>query len=187
MALQQYYNAFGLIVPLRKAIFKPEYMEKWKSTHEMVVAAPVSPTGYPDTGAGRYSKGLPYEEWYKFNIAQRVHGNSVEHLVHSIPLLLLSGIFYPKFITFLGITMVAGREAYMNGYLREGPDSSTREFGAMTINLSEILIIGFLMGVGVWRGFLRKPILGLKTLKIRRKSLMQHHIDEVIKKDQGKY
>ena len=98
LAWQQYYHAFGIVVPLRRMIFNEEFMAKFKETHKITFTTTPSPLGYPDSGAGRYSKSLPYENWYKFNIAQRVHGNSIEHLNHMIPILLLSGLFYPKIV-----------------------------------------------------------------------------------------
>mmetsp|Transcript_17002 Transcript_17002/g.16690 ORF Transcript_17002/g.16690 Transcript_17002/m.16690 type:complete len:108 (-) Transcript_17002:329-652(-) len=89
LAGQQYYNAFSLVGPLRKMIFKETFMKNFEESHKMVFNTPPSPFGYPDMGAGRYSRMLPYQEWYKFNVVQRIHGNSVEHLSHCIPLMML--------------------------------------------------------------------------------------------------
>ena len=85
LAWQQYYHGFGIVVPLRKKIFNSNFMKEFKEMHQSVFKTDPSPMGYPDSGAGRYSRALGYEEWYKFNCAQRVHHNSIEHLNHGIP------------------------------------------------------------------------------------------------------
>lgn len=72
--------------------------------------------GYPDMGAGYYSKQLPYKDWMEFNIAQRIHGNSIEHLSWMLPMFLLLGVFRPRSTLALGGVIVTGRELYRMGY-----------------------------------------------------------------------
>ena len=104
--------------------------------------------GYPDMGAGRYSRKLPYADWFKFNCAQRIHMNSIEHLAWSIPVLLVGGMFLPKFCALMGATVLVGRELYRYGYMTEdGPNSWIREAGAIPLNVAELMLmlsIGFL-------------------------------------------
>jgi hypothetical protein len=45
--------------------------------HKLVTGLDIEKGGYPDMGNGRYSAKLPYQEWYRFNNAQRVHNNFV--------------------------------------------------------------------------------------------------------------
>ena len=51
--------------------------------------APTPKMGYPDQGAGLYARDLPYNQWYRFNIHQRIHSNSLENLSWFLPLLFI--------------------------------------------------------------------------------------------------
>ena len=98
--------------------------------------------GYPDSGSGFYSKKLPYKDWFQFNCAQRIHGNSIEHLSWLLPLVLISGIFRPKTTSFLTMIIISGRELYRAGYLsKDGPNSKIRELGAYPLNIAGIILI----------------------------------------------
>ena len=103
----------------------------------------VLPTmGYPDMGAGRYSKMLSYGDWFRFNCSQRVHANSIEHLAWSLPMLLIGGLFFPRLATGLGSTILVGRELYRFGYMSpDGPNSHIREAGAIPLNIAEIIML----------------------------------------------
>ena len=67
LALQHYYSGFGIIVPLRKQIFKREFMGQFDPNHKAYFNTEGSPYGYPDNGAGLYSKQLSYYNWYRLN------------------------------------------------------------------------------------------------------------------------
>ena len=98
--------------------------------------------GYPDTGAGKYSKLLPYGDWYRFNCAQRIHMNSIEHLSWSLPLLLVGGLFMPRVFGVMGATVIIGRELYRYGYMtNDGPNSRIREAGAIPLNAAEFFMM----------------------------------------------
>ena len=102
--------------------------------------------GYPDIGAGWFSKKLEYKEWYKLNNAQRIHNNSIEHMPAIMPLVLLGGIFRPRFTLALTSVVIAGRCLYTAGYMsNEGPNSKIREMGAIPLNVAEICLI---LGLG---------------------------------------
>jgi len=102
--------------------------------------------GYPDIGAGWFSKKLEYKEWYKLNNAQRIHNNSIEHMPAIMPLVLLGGIFRPRFTLALTSVVIAGRCLYTAGYMsKEGPNSKIREMGAIPLNVAEICLI---LGLG---------------------------------------
>ncbi len=104
-------------------------------------------------GAGIFSKKLPYYDWYKFNCAQRIHANSIEHLAWSIPLLLIGGLFIPRFSAGLGTVVLFGRELYRYGYMtNEGANSHIRELGAIPLNAAEFFMM---VGIGViaWKYF----------------------------------
>ena len=55
----------------RKEAFTDEYLEKnFLDYHRLTVDkdAPIPKMGYPDMGAGLYSRSLPYKRWYEMNI-----------------------------------------------------------------------------------------------------------------------
>ena len=99
--------------------------------------------GYPDMGAGFFSRELEYKDWYRFNVHQRIHGNSIEHLSWFLPLLMVQGAFMPRFATAMASMMLVGREFYRFGYLnKDGPSSIVREMGAVPLNAAGFLLIG---------------------------------------------
>ena len=144
LGLQNYSFAFYTVQQTRNKVFTKEFMHE--QVHPMHMAemgkdAVLPSFGYPDMGAGRYAKHLPYKDWYRFNCAQRVHANSVEHLSWVIPMLLCSGFFFPRFATALGSVVLVGRELYRAGYMSpDGPNSHIREAGAIPLNIAEMLI-----------------------------------------------
>lgn len=129
--------------------------------------------GYPDTGAGYYSKKLDYKDWYTFNCAQRIHSNSIEHLSWLMPLLFVGGIFQPRFTSCMGAVVIVGREFYRWGYLsKDGPNSLIREVGAIPLNVAEILLIG-----GLGSLYYRMRYHGLLRNRKLYKKLFQNKID----------
>eukprot|EP00349_Pseudokeronopsis_sp_Brazil_P009045 CAMPEP_0202973006 /NCGR_PEP_ID=MMETSP1396-20130829/45108_1 /ASSEMBLY_ACC=CAM_ASM_000872 /TAXON_ID= /ORGANISM="Pseudokeronopsis sp., Strain Brazil" /LENGTH=88 /DNA_ID=CAMNT_0049704319 /DNA_START=97 /DNA_END=359 /DNA_ORIENTATION=+ len=87
--------------------------------------------GYPDTGAGAYSRKLPYKDWFTFNCAYRIHMNSLEHLSYFLPLFFVSGLYFPRTVLSFGAVVLCGRELYRFGYMTpDGPNSHIRELGA---------------------------------------------------------
>ena len=103
---------------------------------------PTPKLGYPDMGAGVFSKQLGYKEWFDFNVAQRIHNNSIEHLAWLMPLTLVGGIFFPRFISGCTSVVLVGRELYRFGYMsKDGPNSKIRELGAYPLNIAEIFMI----------------------------------------------
>ena len=137
-------------MPARNAAFNEKFVkEQLEAYHKFHLGqdSDAPAFGYPDMGAGYYSKKLPYYDWFKFNCAQRIHANSVEHLAWALPLLLVGGAFTPRFSAALGLTVFVGRELYRYGYMtKEGPNSHIREAGAIPLNIAEVMMI---LGVGV--------------------------------------
>ena len=104
-------------------------------------STPVPMMGYPDCGAGLYSRKLGYKEWFIFNCAQRVHQNNTEHLSWTLPLFLANGLFFPRTTAFMAAIVLGGRELYRAGYMSpEGPTSKVREYGAYPLNITELLL-----------------------------------------------
>ncbi|KAI8627766.1 membrane-associated proteins in eicosanoid and glutathione metabolism [Xylariaceae sp. FL1651] len=59
---------------------------------------------------------------YKFNLAQRAHGNFTENLTPFITGLLIAGLRYPNPAAYAGAAWVAGRFAYAYAYVNHGPN-----------------------------------------------------------------
>lgn len=63
---------FFAIHPKRKAYFTETFMAQFEKEHKEAFGedakVPVG-EGYPDMGNGRYSKKLPYDQWFLFNVA----------------------------------------------------------------------------------------------------------------------
>jgi hypothetical protein len=72
-------------------------------------------------GSGRYSQELPYNDWLRFNNAQRAHYNFVEGISTSITLLIIGGFYYPVISASFGLAMIIGRMIYSVGYTLRGP------------------------------------------------------------------
>ena len=67
-----------------------------------------------------------------------------------IPLSLSAGLFYPIATRNLLILIIGSRYLYLRGYLsNDGASSTVREIGAVTLNVSEIIIMLMLF----WRAF----------------------------------
>ena len=136
--------------------------------------SPAPTLGYPDTGAGLYSRMLPYKDWFEFNCAQRVHQNNVEHLSWTLPVFFINGIFFPRFTVAMGGVVLVGRELYRIGYMSpEGPTSKIREAGAIPLNVAELLCaigVGFVFLRYQFGGFFsrRKLIQSLTKSKFER-------------------
>ena len=113
LVAQDFIMEYSVMGP-RTRIFTEERMAEFKGIHQMRLGedTPTPIMGYPDMGAGYYSKRIPYKDWYEFNCAQRVHGNSLEHLSWSLPLLMVAGVFQPTLAAGLGGVVVAGRALY---------------------------------------------------------------------------
>ena len=59
-----------------------------------------------------------------------------------MPLTLIGGIFFPRFIVGSTSVVLVGRELYRFGYMsKDGPNSKLRELGAYPLNIAEIFMI----------------------------------------------
>ena len=140
--------------------------------------------GYPDMGAGTYSRILAtqnYKGWFDFNCAQRVHQNNIEHLVWTLPSFMMLGVFVPRITAGLGLVVIGGRELYRFGYMSpEGPTSKIREQGAYPLNISELLLAS-----GVLFMFLRYQFGGFVSRRklIQRLTMSRHEVELAALKD----
>jgi uncharacterized membrane protein YecN with MAPEG domain len=85
-------------------------------------------------GSGRYSQELPYNEWLRFNNAQRSHYNFVEGISTAITLLIIGGFYYPVVSASFGLAMIIGRFVYSIGYTARGAPG--RLIGVILIDIA---------------------------------------------------
>jgi len=71
------------------------------------------------------------KEAYKFNCAQRAHGNLLENMPAAIATLLFAGLFYPQATPALGLVWVVSRALYAYGYITSEKDGKGRAFGGL--------------------------------------------------------
>lgn len=82
------------------------------------------------------------KEAYKFNCAQRAHGNLLENMPQAMATLLFAGLFYPQATPILGVTWVLGRVGYAYGYITsDKPDGKGRAYGGF-FWLAQLGLIG---------------------------------------------
>ncbi len=123
------------VMSYRKNFSKPEFLNKpavklLQEQHKKDFGAAINNNGYPDTGNGRYSEHLDYDQWVGFNNAQRAHNNMIEVSAPVLACLIVSGLFQPEVCAGMGFAFAVGRIIYAIGYLsKKGADG--RLFGAV--------------------------------------------------------
>ncbi|EME38981.1 hypothetical protein DOTSEDRAFT_92243 [Dothistroma septosporum NZE10] len=102
---------------------------------------------YPNAYASaEQSKSSP--EAYKFNCAQRAHGNLLENMPQTIAMLLFAGLFYPTATPVLGATWVVGRVLYAYGYITSKENGKGRSLGAV-FWLGQLGLMGLCVSAGL--------------------------------------
>ncbi len=107
----------------RRKIFSEEFMKSnFEAEHQAAFPGQKVPKGgFPDSGNGRYSQKLTYEQWYTFNNAQRTHYNYLESVTSVICWLLIGGIGYNWYAVGFGSAYLISRLIYTIGYSVIGP------------------------------------------------------------------
>lgn len=68
---------------------------------------------------------------YKYNCAQRAHGNLLENMPQTMVSMLFAGLFYPTAAPVLGLAWVGSRIIYAYGYIWSSkPNGSGRLYGS---------------------------------------------------------
>jgi len=139
----------GFFIPgkLRGELFNEEFMKKYfGEEHKNATGKEIEKGGYPDMGNGKYSAKLSYEDWYKFNNAQRAHQNFVEFAPSGFVMLFIAGIYFPVATAVLGLALFIGRIFYSIGYAKGGP--AGRLIGAI---IGDLVLLG-LFGLSITSG-----------------------------------
>jgi glutathione S-transferase len=130
----------GFLFPgkIRGEIFTEEFMKThFADQHKSATGEEVQKGGYPDMGNGRYSDKLSYEQWYKFNNAQRAHYNFIEFAPSGLVMHFVAGIYFPIAIAVIGVVAIIGRLIYSIGYANGGPKG--RLVGAI---IGDLILLG---------------------------------------------
>lgn len=141
----------GFFIPgkLRGELFNEEFMKKYfGEEHKNATGKEIEKGGYPDMGNGKYSAKLSYEDWYKFNNAQRAHQNFVEFAPSGFVMLFIAGIYFPVASAVLGLALFIGRIFYSIGYAKGGP--SGRFIGVLIGDLAILGLFGLSITSGIF-------------------------------------
>jgi hypothetical protein len=150
-------GAMGQRASFKKKEFleKPE-VKRMQDEHKKAFGTAIHVDGYPDMGNGRYAEHLDYEDWVKFNNAQRAHYNLVEVSGPALASCITAGLYQPIIAGSLGISFALGRVIYSMGYNSKG--ASGRMAGAIMGSLSLFGLFGLNLFYG---GMHVKQLVGL--------------------------
>ena len=106
-------HLLGLILGIsaRKDHLDFETLNKFKTIHESEIGKDrkVDKLGYPDNGNGKFSKSLPFRNWYLLNAKMRKHFNFLEMIIGFLPILLFAGIKYPTLCSYCTFIIIVSR------------------------------------------------------------------------------
>ncbi|KAI0016738.1 MAPEG family protein [Xylariomycetidae sp. FL0641] len=83
---------------------------------------------------------------YKFNLAQRAHGNFVENYAPFLAGLLIAGLQRPMGATYLGAAWVFGRVLYAAGYTGAGPNGRIPGFAISAVSDLALKVMAVMAG-----------------------------------------
>ena len=96
----------------RKAFYDKEMLnKKYGEEHKKYFKSEITGS-YPDHGNGLYSDLLTYEEWFLFNLDQRVHKNFLEILTIAVFNIIALGVTWSEAAIVLGIVQFVSRLIY---------------------------------------------------------------------------
>jgi uncharacterized membrane protein YecN with MAPEG domain len=100
--------------------------------------------GYPDSGCGLFAHKLSVADWVDLNNHQRAHLNFLESVASVITMLLVSGLYFPRFSFTVALVNTVARVAYAYGYITGG--ARGRLVGALTADA----VMFVLLVASVW-------------------------------------
>jgi uncharacterized membrane protein YecN with MAPEG domain len=95
--------------------------------------------GFPDMGSGYYSKKLAYNDWFRFNNAQRVHYNFLEALPMILILLFIAGLKQPLAALIIACVYFVSRIIYLFSYIKS---PNMRVIGVIPMSLCILSLFG---------------------------------------------
>jgi len=100
----------------------------------------INSEGYPEMGQGRLADLLDWNDWLRFNNAQRAHYNFLEVITFLVTLQLVTAVFFPKLAFFGGVAMIVGRQAFAMGY-RSRKGARGRLIGAALTDIAILVML----------------------------------------------
>jgi glutathione S-transferase len=122
--------------------------QHFATEHKQATGKDIEKGGYPDMGSGRYSAKLNYEQWFRFNNAQRAHMNFIEFAPSTFVLLFIAGIYFPVASAAIGLAIIIARIAYSIGYTNGGP--AGRVIGAIVNDFALLGLLGLSFASGIF-------------------------------------
>ena len=90
------FTTYLITMSQRRFTFNGQFMKQFKEINmKDLKKERAGELGYPDTGSGRYSEKLTYEDWFVFNCAQRCQMNFFEQLPIVLICAAISSLRYP--------------------------------------------------------------------------------------------
>ena len=125
----------------RTKVFTADFMKQFDKEHQAAFGKNAADMGYPDTGCGRYSKKLAYQDWYAMNNGQRAQMNSLEQLTLVVLLPLVAGIVYPLPAMVLQCSYIVGRFLFGFAYTSKGPNARLYGIAFMYLSVLAMLVM----------------------------------------------
>ena len=123
------------LMPGKRQAFTPEFMSQFDDEHDAVFPGQKpDKMGLPDMGNGWYGSRLPFKNWFKLAVNQRVLGNYIESMPGIVIPAAIAGLFFGKIVIWTAWLILVGRIAYSFGY-RINPQF--RFIGFIVIMLSQ--------------------------------------------------
>ena len=120
-----------LVARIRAQVFSKKFMDdKFGDLHFKQTQNAPPAEGFPDMGSGRYAHELNYYDWFRFNNAQRNHGNYLENFPLMVISLLIAGIYYPLHATGISLLIFVARTMYAFYLTPKGSSSKIRSIGS---------------------------------------------------------
>jgi glutathione S-transferase len=86
---------------------------------------------------------------YKFNAAQRAHGNLLENMPQAMMSMLFAGLVYPRATALLGLGWVVSRVLYAWGYVESSKPNGMGRYYGTTFWLCQAGVWGLCCRVGL--------------------------------------
>lgn len=145
IVLQLLIMTYSVVSPARIKTFTSKFMnENFGEEFREIFKRDPDPMGYPDMGNGRFSKKLPFADWYAFNNSQRAVYNYVENMPVVLTCVPIAGLKFEYYAIGFGAAYLIGRTIYSIGYVRSG--SKGRTFGAILLDLAllGLIVVAFM-------------------------------------------
>ena len=114
LCLEYLLTGFILVGLIRRKTFHYHFMlDHFETIHRKATGDTVLRGSYPDMGEGYYSNRLDYNRWLRFNIAQRIHYDFLEHIVPYVLFNLIGSLYWTTFSNLSCAIYIVARLFYL--------------------------------------------------------------------------